>query len=407
MASTKGAAIRPDDILTDEVRADPYPFYAGLRRHDPVHWNEPTRAWYIADYDTVTALLKDWRLRARFGAEFGAGTPGSLSPADERVVAPVVDFFERWMVFSNPPYQARIRTALQPAFTSSVIESCHPAIQATAEDSVSGFAHSGTDLLTDLIKPYAVTVVCQTLGVEPDEQDSVVAWSDALMSYLGCARFDAATAREAGHAVAALSDYVLGTVLTRGGDMVGRALADLLNSGAVEPGDAVATFAQLLTGGVEPVTAAATVAVTELQRDPGQRAALDRGEISYADVIEEALRYDPPFHFAPRQAMVDIDVAGNQIHAGDKVILVLASANRDEKRFAAADRFDARQPRGKHLAFGIGGHYCLGAVLARMELITLLRVLHMHLPALRIDLDALRRVPSFGSTVVRPVPALI
>ncbi|KOG44800.1 hypothetical protein ADK38_46185, partial [Streptomyces varsoviensis] len=163
----------------------------------------------------------------------------------------------------------------------------------------------------------------------------------------------------------------------------------------------------LLTGGIEPLGTGLAGTVLALHRSPGQLAAVRRGEIPHAHAVEEALRHDPPFHFAPRRASADLTVGGREIRRGQRVVLLLASANRDERQFPDGERFDARRGPVPHLAFGRGGHFCLGAVLARTQITTALRALERRLPELRLDVAAARRAPSFGKTILRPVPALI
>jgi cytochrome P450 len=162
----------------------------------------------------------------------------------------------------------------------------------------------------------------------------------------------------------------------------------------------------LLTGSLEPLSSALGVLLVALHRHPEQRSALRKGILPYATAVEEALRYDSPFHLASRQATADITVGGRAIRRGDRVELVLASANRDERRFTEADEFDIRRKAtGPHLAFGRGSHYCLGAALARQEMAALLRALDDQLPTLRIDMPRVSRRPAFGATVLATVPA--
>ncbi|GHC47310.1 cytochrome P450 [Streptomyces cinnamoneus] len=398
--------LRAEEILDPATLADPYPFFAGLRAHDPVHWNEPTGSWYVARYRDVHDLLTDPRL----GAPTGDALIASLPPAERAVYRTVEDFFARWMVFSDPPHQVRIRTCLQRSFTPAAVAALAPSLQRHAERAVAAFAVSADpagDLIEDLARPFALDVVCDLLGIAAEERAEVSGWSDTLMAYLAAAEPAPTVAGAAGEAVAALTSYVGGTVLPRGQGLLARTLGPGVTTGELTPADAAATFAQLLTGGVEPVSTAAGVAVTALHAAPDQLHDLRAGRLPYEHAVEEALRFDPPFHFAPRQARASLRVGGRTIRAGDRVVLLLASANRDEEQFPRAGTYDARRGPVPHLAFGRGGHYCIGGVLARRQITTLLQELDRRLPGLRIDGDAVRRSPSFGSTVLRPTPCMI
>ncbi|MEW2577303.1 cytochrome P450 [Streptomyces syringium] len=405
MTSTE-PLLRAEEILDPATLADPYPFFTRLRAQDPVHWNEPTGSWYVARYRDVHDLLTDPRL----GAPTGDALIAALPPAERAVYRTVEDFFARWMVFSDPPHQLRIRTCLQRAFTPAAVAAFEPSLHRHAERAVGAFAASAApagDLIEDLARPFALDVVCDLLGIEADERADVSAWSDALMAYLSAAEPAPGGADAAGLAVAELTSYVSGTVLPRGRGLLARTLGPGVAAGELTTADAAATFAQLLTGGVEPVSTAAGVALTALHAAPEQLRDLRAGRLPYEHAVEEALRFDPPFHFAPRQARETLQAGDRTIRAGDRVVLLLASANRDERQFPRAGTYDARRGPVPHLAFGRGGHYCIGGVLARRQLVTLLRELDRRVPDLRIDVSAVHRSPSFGSTVLRPTPCMV
>ncbi|WP_133917969.1 cytochrome P450 [Streptomyces sp. NBC_00582] len=396
----------PEDILAETTLRDPYPFFASLRRHDPVHWNPCTGTWYVTGYDDVTALLTDRRL----GAVAGEGFPRGLTPAQQRVTASLERFFGRWLVFSDPPYQQHLRARLQPLFTPAAVAELAERIEDAAGRAALRLAraaqHGPPDLMRDFSRPFALDAVCELLGLTREEQGRAVGWSDALVGYLGASRFDSDVTHTAADAVRDLTAHVTRILLPRGSGAVARCLAPLLESGAIDGEEAAAVVAQLLTGGVEPVST--TIGVAVCARHACAGAASHTGEhTTYADAVEEALRYDAPFHFAPRRAATALTLHGRSLAAGDRVVLVLASANRDERVFAAPDVYDPTRPRARHVAFGLGGHYCLGAVLARTETAAALRALDREVPGLRVDPSAVGRAPAFGATVLRPFPSLV
>jgi cytochrome P450 len=395
----------PEDILAETTLRDPYPFFARLRRHDPVHWNPCTGAWYVTGYDDVTALLTDRRLSA--GA--GEGSPRGLTPGQRRVTASLERFFGRWLVFSDPPYQQHLRSRLQPLFTPAAVAELAEGIEDAAGRAARRLARAAQDGLPDLMRdfarPFALDVVCELLGFTREEQGFAVAWADALVGYLGASRFDSDIALTAADAVRDLTAHVTRVLLPRGSGVVARCLSPLLESGAINGEEAAAVVAQLLTGGVEPVST--TIGVAVRARHASGTAAPRIGEHTYADEVEEALRYDAPFHFAPRRAATALTVHGRSLAPGDRVVLVLASANRDERAFPAPDVYDPARRRARHVAFGLGGHYCLGALLARTETAAALRALDREVPDLRVDPTAVGRAPAFGATVLRPFPSLV
>ncbi len=398
-------AIGPEEILDPAVLTDPFPFFARLRRLDPVHWSEATGSWYVAAYDDVHRLLTDERL----GSAPSKALLDSYTPEQHEVVAPVEEFFCRWLVFSDPPHQLRMRTLLQRAFTPAAVTSLRPLIEeraAAASDSLAS-ATAGADVVEHLARPFALDVVSTLLGIAPGERAQVLAWSDALMAYIGSAPEELDRARAARAAIDGLIPYVTDTVIARGEGRLAEALGPGLAAGELAPVDAAAVFAQLLTGGIEPLGTGLAGAMLALHQAPDQLADVRQGVIAYEHAVEESLRHNPPFHFAPRHAIGDLTVGGRDIRRGQRVVLLLASANRDEQRFPNGEQFNARRGPVAHLAFGRGGHYCLGAVLARTQIAAALRAVDRRLPKLRLDVSAARREPSFGRTILRPVPAVV
>jgi cytochrome P450 len=398
------SGVDPAGLLQESFLLDPYPLLAEMRRRDPIHWNPLTNAWYVTRYADVADLLVDPRLSSPSAeAELAAMPEGQ-----RRIVAPVHDFFAYWMVFADPPYQSNVRGLLRQAFAPPAVEALQPRIMRIAAKAVTRFTTSGRDLMTDLAQPFALSTAAILLGIEEGEFAQVTLWSEELMAFLNRSRLDLDQVRSTQQAIDELTDYVIGTVVPRAGGPVATVLRTGLNSGALDARAASATFAQLLTGGLEPVSNALGVALIALHGHPRQLLAVRDGEVPYSAAVEEALRFDPPFHSAPRQARTDITLGAARIRKGDSVILVLASANRDENEFADPDQFDVRRPRPiRHLAFGRGGHYCLGSFLARQEITALLRALDDLAPSLSVDVPGARRLPAFGATILRPVPAFV
>jgi cytochrome P450 len=188
-------------------------------------------------------------------------------------------------------------------------------------------------------------------------------------------------------------------------------MADLLNtvyrSRSLDSREVTALFAQLLTGGVEPTATAAAYGLGLLVNQPEQWRAVHRGEVGYAAAVDEVLRLASPFHFAPRTARRDFEIRGARIAAGQRVVLVLAAANRDPAAFPGPDAFDVRRAAPKHLAFGRGAHFCLGATLARQAVEALARAMHERHPGLRPGPVLIRRRAAFGVTSLAEVPCLV
>ncbi|MFJ8645333.1 cytochrome P450 [Streptomyces sp. NPDC093546] len=399
------AAFSPEEILAPEVALDPAPFFARLRAHEPVHWNEPTRSWYVTRHADVETLLLEPALGARDKTAMLAAMTEDMRAA----FAPVERFLGKWLVFADPPYQLKARKALQRAFTPRSLAPFAQTLRACAEEAVQALRPGEGDLFQQVARPYALTAICAFLGIEDRERDAVTGWSDALIRYLSMPVLEKETALAADLAVRELTAYVTGTVLPRAAGPMAALLASLHADGAgeLDAQEVTALFAQLLTGGAEPVATAAAVGLACLLADPEQHRALRTGEVPYGAAVEESVRFASPFNFAPRTAREDFAYAGRRIAKGDRVVLVLAAADRDPEVFADPDRFDIRRTGGRHVAFGRGGHFCLGAALARMEIEALFRAVDEHRPGLRGGHPAMVREPAFGVTSVSAIPCLV
>lgn len=405
MPTETAAAFSPEEILAPEVALDPAAFFARLRTHEPVHWNEPTRSWYVTRHADVEALLMEPALGARDKSAMLAAMTEDMRAA----FAPVEQFLGKWLVFADPPYQLKARKALQRAFTPRSLAPFAQTVTRCAEEAVRALHAGEGDLFQQVARPYALTAICAFLGIDDAERADVLRWSDALIGYLSMPVLEKDTALAVGRAVRELTGYVTGTVLPRGAGPMAALLAGLYadGSGELDAEEVTALFAQLLTGGAEPVATAAAVGMACLLADPAQHRALRTGEIPYGAAVEEAVRFASPFNFAPRTAREDFSFAGHRIAKGDRVVLVLAAADRDPEVFPDPDRFDIRRTGGRHVAFGRGGHFCLGAALARMEIEALFRAIDDRHPGLRGGSPAMVREPAFGVTSVSAIPCLV
>ena len=173
-------------------------------------------------------------------------------------------------------------------------------------------------------------------------------------------------------------------------------LADLASSGRVPRQTIVAAVAQFLTGVLEPTATLIAGMLDSVHRFPQVQERLAAGHLPLDDVVEEALRHDPPFHYAPRTAAESFQRYGVQVEAGSRVVIILASANRDESIWESAEQFNPMRARRRHLTFGLGSHSCLGAAVARYQARAVLEAAIQLQVVPRLGL--LKRVPSIGGT---------
>jgi len=370
-------------IGSARFKADPYPFYARLRAESPVvRVRLPDRrdAWLIARYEDVAALLKD----PRFAKDRrNAMTPGQLARERKppRFVAPLMQS----MIDRDDPDHARLRRLAQGAFTPHRIALLEGMTQSTCDGLIDRIGTSRVDLIGAFALPLPVTVIADLLGVAPRDRPRFARWSRAMigntMKPLGMLR--------ALPGIFALVRYLRSLVAYRRvepADDVVSALVGATGDERATDDELVATIALLLTAGHETTVNLIGNGMLALLSSPRQLERLRDEPASVGTAIEELLRHDSPVEWStPRYAREDLEIAGVRIGRGDRVFGIIASANRDESVFPNADKLDLGRTSNRHLTFGQGGHYCLGAALARMEGRIAFGTLLRRLPHLRLD----------------------
>jgi cytochrome P450 len=302
------------------------------------------------------------------------------------------------MLRLNPPDHTRLRRLVSRAFTPARVRELAPRVEAlTAEllagalkDAAAGGPSGRFDLISGLALPLPVAVISELLGIPPGDRPRLVAWSDALARALDpgflISDDDRARQREARTEFAA---YLRGLLPSRrrspGGDLISALIGLHDAGGSLTEDELIGLCMLLLIAGHETTRSLIGASVLALLRHPAELAALAAEPSLAEQVVEEALRYDPPVQVVSRFALRSAEVAGGTVAAGSFVLMLLGAANRDAALGADAGQFSVRRQARRHLAFGHGIHFCLGAPLARLEAVIALRQLLPLLPRLRID----------------------
>ncbi|WP_327107717.1 cytochrome P450 [Nonomuraea glycinis] len=355
------------DPWNPDFVANPYGVYAELRQQAPVSFFEPTGQWLIARHADVNALLRDRRLGRSYlhvatHEEFGKEAEPEFQEPFWRVV-------RAGMLDVEPPVHTRLRRLVSRAFTPRMVESLRPRVRAIAGGLVDAFVEQGGgDLIAEVAEPLPVTVIAEMLGIPDADRPLLRPWSADI-----CGMYELNPAPEAQHtAVRAASEFA-GYLKELARERAARPGDDLISALAqideLTLDELVGTCVLLLNAGHE-----ATVNVTgngwwSLFRNPAELARLreDRGLLPSA--IEELMRWDTPLQMFERWVLEDIEVGGVVIPRGVEVALLFGSANRDPEVFDDPDRLDVGRADNPHISFGAGIHFCLGAPLARIELI--------------------------------------
>ncbi|RVU15442.1 cytochrome P450 [Methylobacterium oryzihabitans] len=376
-------------VLDPAHRADPYPLYEALRRSPVSRQDDGT--WVVSSHAAIARLLHD----PRISSEDLPDPPlfrWTGHPIQDLLVRPIrsrIVARHRPFIFRDPPDHDLLRRHVMREFSPGRVRRMRretEAITGALLDRLEGRA--AFDLVEDVSYPLPVTVICDLLGVPREDEPRFQGWATQLATALEPnQRTDAANAARNEAAFTAISDYLRGLIRERRAsprdDMLS-GLAAGRDGERMNDYDLVATAVLLLVAGHETTVNLITNGILTLLRFPEHAERLRREPEIAPRLIEELLRYEPPVHYRTRLALADIGLGDATIPEGAPVVLLLAAGNRDPARFRDPDRFDPDREDNRHLGFGGGLHYCVGAPLARIEAEVALTAIVRRLPRLRL-----------------------
>ena len=349
--------------MDPEFLADPYPTYHRLRAEDPVH-HSPLGFWVLTRYEDVSSVLRDPRfikepLAALVAARFGAEVPRGVGLS---------------MLDRDPPDHTRLRGLVSKAFTPRVVEGLRPRIQQIVDGLIARAQAVGSmDVIEEFAYPIPVNVICEMMGVPVQDHERFKGWSLDIARGLDSVWLppDSEVPRRSAAARHAMSGYFRELIAARRASPRGDLLSALI--AAEEAGDKlseeelVATCILILIAGHETTVNLIGNGVLALLRHPDELDRLRRTPALITSAVEELLRYDGPVQRTARVASDDATIGGRTIRKGDMVMPFIGAADRDPAQFPDPDRLDLSRGDNRHLAFGWGIHFCLGAPLARVE----------------------------------------
>jgi len=345
------------------LRADPYPYYHRLRAHDPVH-ESGLGFWLLTRYEDCVLALRDPRFgRAGFEAllesVYASAAPEGLAAS---------------MLFRDPPDHTRLRALVSRAFTPSVVEGMRRHIRGIVDGLLDRVEDKGRmDVIADLAYPLPVQVICEMLGVPVADQEAIREWSADLGRSLDAIglRTGAAVLERGRAGQRAMCDYLGRLVAERRrrprGDLLSLLIAAEEAGDRLSEAEVIGTCVLLLFAGHDTTMNLLGNGLLALLRAPDQLRRLRAEPGLIASAVEELLRYDAPVQRTGRFTRAPVEMGGRLIPPGAIVVVVIGAANRDPAQFAEPDRLDIARSDNRHIAFGFGIHYCLGAPLARVE----------------------------------------
>lgn len=374
------------ELYSPTFKRDPYPIYAQMRAKSPVVQNAGLReeglVWFVTGYAEAEAVLRDHK---RFVKSYR-----NTLTAEQRAQLPpmsrLAQLLDQHMLNLDGADHMRQRTLVNKAFTTRMVNSMQDRVQRIADELLDQLQAKGAmDLIDDYAFPLPIVVIAELLGVPASDRNRFRAWSDAFVT----PSLTEEEWRKAERLLTEFTDY-LGAIFAARRQQPRNDLISAL-IGAEEGGDRLSEeelysmVVLLIVAGHETTVNLIGNGTLVLLRNPDQLARLKANPDLMPNAIEELLRYDGPVERATlRFAAVDVELGGQTIRRSEPVAVVLAGADRDPAHFANPDTLDLTRDNSRHLAFGYGVHYCVGAPLARLEGRIALDTLLRRLPNLRL-----------------------
>ena len=393
---------RPDDAA---FIADPYPDFAALREAMPIGRDPRSGQWLLTRFDDVHAALRDRRLGREFTQLFDHAEFGRPEP-DPRWAR--FHEHESWSLLAlEPPDHTRLRRLVSKVFTQRSVNALRPTIERRADEILDRCAELGTiDLIADYAQPYSVGVICAMLGVPDSDTQRLLDWSHAIVKMYELHATDAQRVA-ADDAAGEFIEYVHALIERKRADPDDLLLSELVR---VEDDDDTLTVPEitsttmvLLEAGHEATVNTLGNGMRAMTRHPDQWRRVTSGEVDAAVAVEEMLRWDSPTQLFDRFVLADdVTIAGQQLERGDEVAMLFGSAQRDPDRFEDPDRFDVARGDTKHIGFGGGIHFCIGAPLARAEVAVSVAAIARRFP----DLELVEEPTYHPTFVIRGLESL-
>ncbi|HYO51484.1 cytochrome P450 [Archangium sp.] len=373
-----------------------------------MYFSQALQGWLLTRYQDVLAAFRDSRLSSRLTSSYGQQLP----PAILERLGPVLRNLASWVIFSDRPEHTRLRGLLNKAFTPRMTENLRPRIQALVDELLDAVAPAGRmDVIADLANPLPVIVIGEMMGLPREDRHLLKAWSDMLVGFLGAARQTPEMFEAAVRGITSMEDYLRQVIAERrkrpGEDLISQLLAAEEQGAVLNEQELLSTCSLVLFGGHETTTNLIGNAVHALLEHPDQWEALRREPGAVVSAVEEVLRFDSPVQRQIRLAAEDVEVGGQRIPKGQAVVLMIGSANRDPAQFPEPDRMDVLRKENRHLTFGMGAHFCLGAPLGRLEAQLALGAVLRRFPSLKRASGTPHRVENLSLRGFESLPVLL
>ena len=394
-----------DPLLTShEFAQNPYPTYHLLRREAPIYWSDLWGCWILTRYRDIVSTLQNPR---RFSS-VGRLTAAMELPQDVREqVRPLVRHYSQGLINVDPPDHTRLRQLVHKAFLPGTVGAMAGYVEGIVERLIEEVQPRGKmDIIRDFAYPLPVTVIARLMGVPPADHGKLKRWSGKIVEFMATPKPAPEVLMSSQDALLALQDYFRSTFRRRRveprDDLISALVAAEEAGERLTEEELISTCVTLLIGGHETTTYLISSGVLALIQHPEQLRKLRANPDGARMAVEEMLRYEGPFQRNRRLATEAVELDGHLIQKGQLLVQMLGAANRDPAVFPNPDSFDIERHPNRHVSFGHGPHFCIGAPLARLEAPIAINALLRRLPNLELATDEL----AWKNTVFRGLERL-
>ncbi|HEY0733271.1 MAG TPA: cytochrome P450 [Herpetosiphonaceae bacterium] len=385
------------DPLSPAHLADPYRFYAHARQEDPIFWSPFLQSWIITRYDDLLAILRDPQRFSSAGMIEGVVR---YTPEVQAVLRTGMPFLVNSLANIDPPQHTRIRASVGKAFAARRINTFEPRIRQAVDRLIDQFIdHGHADLVEEFNYPFPALVIFDLIGVPEADLAQVRGWSSDVVELL-FSPLSPERQLACAHSAIAYQRYVTALIEQRRAAPRDDLTSDLIR--AIDAGEAhlsleelVELLFDLVLAGHETTANLLGTCMAQLLGDSNVWRDIQAHPERIPNVVEEAVRFNGPALGFFRKTTESVVMSGVTLPEGARVFVLFSAANHDPAAFADPDTFQPQREAGRHLGFGQGIHFCLGAPLARLEMRIALETLSSRLPSLRLAPDqTLRYRPS-------------
>jgi cytochrome P450 len=382
---------------------NPYPSYAYLREHEPVHWNPMFSCFTLTRYDDVNMVFSDSQ---RFSSNVWSDVPerAGFMGEDEksRSLRQIIPFLAYNLQGMDPPGHTRQRTLMTKTFTPRMIEAFRPTVQKLVDELIDQRLAEGTmDIVADLAYPLPSNVILDLLGIPRDGRSYIKASAEAINEFVATLLFyGGSNWQKLARIFTEVKAYLKSLIAQRrkhpGDDLLTKMVQAEENGDMLSEDEIVIATNFLLFAGHETTANLIAVGMYYLLQQPEQMAQLRTDPAKIPAAVEELLRYVSPVHMLARRAMQDVTLRGVTIPKDSSIYLLIGAANRDPEKFPDPEKLDINRPPVRSLGFGYGIHYCIGAALARVESQVAFNSILRRLPDLHMTVETPEFRPNYS-----------